>query len=568
MTTRTDVLVAKMQQLQKELKIANDLNKRLLQEQEESEQQFECVVRTNTTLKTQLANQDVEFEDMQGQWDELQAAVDQFKTCQEIHEQALQRIQDLEQQLEESESKHTCKYCSGHSGPPDNNLSIFAELNSFDVDIVYDNIECSPMVETVNSKSSVHIEGSNDIRVTLKGSKKIKKYLKLSRFIKKSKLLLKRHNSMFKTIQSKCKGVALSADLLNCQHQLDRTVEELNHRSDELRKLELKLISLNNRDELSSKALQEYIAFMNNVLEPGSGYHLRMDSPRPPTRPAAPESPALRAVLAAPGSPALRALFASRASLVSELRSDSEPAPSRVDSAPPLPTSPPCLVEQVPSWPGFAEPVPSLPGLVEPAPSPPSLVEPAPSPPSLVQLALSLLTYVEPAPPPPRLPSPAPSPQSLVELASSPPRLVELAPSPPRPDELAPSLAPSPPRLVELAPSPPRLVELAPSPPRLVELAPSPPRLVELAPSPPRLVELAPSPPRPRIPARTALYSDEGGAGLGALLAERLSRGVINNCHPGASVDRLVECIAAGEFDRDSTLEILQSRRVIDISET
>ncbi|XP_063389634.1 protein diaphanous homolog 1-like [Cydia fagiglandana] len=510
MTTRRDVLVAKMQQLQKELKTAEELNKRLLQEQEESAEQFEQVVRINTTLKSQLANQDVEFEDMQGQRDELQAAVDQFKNCQEIHEQALQRIQDLEQQLEESESKHSCKYCSGHSGLRDNNLSIFAEINSFDVDSVDDSIGFSPMVETVDLKSSVHIEGSSDIRVALKGSKKIKKYLKLSRFIKKSKLLLKRHNSIFKTIQSKCNSVALSDELLNCQYQLDRTVEELSHRSDELEKLELKLKNLNNRDELSSKALQEYIAFMNNVLEPGSGYTLRMDSPRPPPRPATPDSPALRAALAAPGSPALRAalaapgspalraalaapgspalraLFASRAARAPELRGDSAPAPRVADPAPPPPSSPPSRAERVPSGPGRAEPTPSL----------PCLVEPAPSPPSLVKLALSLLTYVEPAPSPPSPVSPAPSPLGL------------------------PSPAPAPPRLGSGAAPPP----------------------------PPR---------RPRAAGRrTLLYSDEVGAGLGVLLAQRLSQGVVNHCHPGASVDRLIESISAGEFDRDSTLSI------------
>ncbi|XP_063388366.1 formin-like protein 1 [Cydia fagiglandana] len=311
MTTRRDVLVAKMQQLQKELKTAEELNKRLLQEQEESAEQFEQVVRINTTLKSQLANQDVEFEDMQGQRDELQAAVDQFKNCQEIHEQALQRIQDLEQQLEESETKHSCKYCSGHSGLRDNNLSIFAEINSFDVDSVDDSIGFSPM-----------------------------------------------------------------------------------------------------------------------------------------------------------------------------LRGDSEPAPRVADPAPPPPSSPPSRAEQVPSGPGRAEPTPSL----------PCLVEPAPSPPSLVKLALSLLTYVEPAPSPPSPVSPAPSPPGL------------------------PSPAPAPPRLGSGAAPPP----------------------------PPR---------RPRAAGRrTLLYSDEVGAGLGVLLAQRLSQGVVNHCHPGASVDRLIESISAGEFDRDSTL--------------
>ncbi|XP_047992442.1 protein enabled homolog [Leguminivora glycinivorella] len=309
-----------MQQLQRELKTANELNTKLLQEQEECEQEIESVVRTNTSLKAQLATQDVEFEDMQGQRDELQAIVDRFKQCQEIHEQALQRIQDLEQQLEESEAKMTCKYCSGQARPTDNNLM------------------------------------------------------------------------------------------------------------------------------------------------PGSGYPLRMESPRPTTRPVEPESPALRAALAAPGTPSLRALFAKRLSLASEPRRDPEPA-VRTAASPP-------------SRSRLAEPAP---------PPPPRAVESAPSPPSLAKLALALLTYVEPSPSPP-------------------------ATAPPPPPGAAPCRAPA--------------------------TAPAPP---------PR--------PRPRA-ARTVLYSDEAGVGLGALLAERLHHRVINDCHPGATVDRLIECISAGEFDCDSTLVV------------
>ncbi|XP_063635195.1 uncharacterized protein LOC134805941 [Cydia splendana] len=152
------------------------------------------------------------------------------------------------------------------------------------------------------------------------------------------------------------------------------------------------------------------------------------------------------------------------------------------------------------SRPSLVEQVPSGPGLAEPTPSLPCLVEPAPSPPSLVKLALSLLTYVEPAP---------------------------LPPSP-----------------VEPAPSPPRLPSPIPASPRLGSRAASPPR-------------------PPRAPGRrTVLYSDEVGAGLGVLLAERLSQGVINDCHPGASVDCLIECISAGEFDRDSTLVVLLGNSV------
>ncbi|XP_048004289.1 basic proline-rich protein-like [Leguminivora glycinivorella] len=276
-----------------------------------------------------LANQDVEYEDLQGQRDELQAIVNRFQQCQDIHELALQRVRDLQQQLEESESKHICKYCSGNPVPADNNM------------------------------------------------------------------------------------------------------------------------------------------------KPGSGYNLSFESPRPPTRPAAPSSPALRAVLAAPGSPALRALFASRPSPALEPSRDLHPVSSFGDPAP-VPAQPPS------SPPGVVERVPSRPSIAGPAPSPPALVSPASSPPSLATLALALLTYVSPAPAPPPLPSPPP------------PRLAP--PSSPPPPAAAAACSPPPPRAAR---------------------------------------------------ARAVLYSDEAGAGLGALLAERLHRRVINHCHPGATVARLVECISA-----------------------
>ncbi|XP_047990771.1 eukaryotic translation initiation factor 3 subunit A-like [Leguminivora glycinivorella] len=163
--------MARMKQLQEELKLANEFNKKLLQEQEESEQEIERVVRTNTSLKNQLANQDVEYEDLQGQRDELQAVVERFQHCQEIHEQALQRIRDLEQQLQESDSKRYCKYCSGNSAPAENNLSIFAEFNSFDLDVVHDSAPCSPMKDHVDLKESVHLEGGSDPRIHRAGTR-------------------------------------------------------------------------------------------------------------------------------------------------------------------------------------------------------------------------------------------------------------------------------------------------------------------------------------------------------------------------------------------------------------
>ncbi|XP_047989286.1 uncharacterized protein LOC125228676 [Leguminivora glycinivorella] len=303
MTTRRDVLLAKMQQLQRELKTANELNTKLLQEQEECEQEIESVVRTNTSLKAQLATQDVEFEDMQGQRDELQAIVDRFKQCQEIHEQALQRIQDLEQQLEESEAKMTC-----NAG------------------------QRVPAAHGVTAAYDAHRRA----------------------------------------------GVARAA----CR--VGRA-----------------------GDTLPARPVRQ--APLPRVRA----------APRPRAR--RPHR-GLAAVTVAPRGAGPAAAAARR----------------RVGS--------------------------------------------------LAKLALALLTYVEPSPSPP---------------ATAPP---------PPPPGAAPCRAPA--------------------------TAPAPP---------PR--------PRPRA-ARTVLYSDEAGVGLGALLAERLHHRVINDCHPGATVDRLIECISAGEFDCDSTLVV------------
>ncbi|XP_061721865.1 uncharacterized protein LOC133528492 [Cydia pomonella] len=168
----------------------------------------------------------------------------------------------------------------------------------------------------------------------------------------------------------------------------------------------------------------------------------------------------------------------------------------------------------------------------------------APSPPSLVKLALSLLTYVEPAPTPLPFVEPAASLPSLVVPAAPPPSLVVPAAPPPS--------------LVVPAAPPPSLVVPAAPPPSLVEPAAPPPcSPAGRAPAPPAPARAPPSrrAPSPRGgPRRTILYSDEVGSGLGALLAERLSQGVLNNCHPGTSADRLIECISTGEFDRASTL--------------
>jgi hypothetical protein len=51
-TTRRDVLISKLQQTQKVLKAATELNEKLLQERDENEEEVLRIIRMNTTLKT------------------------------------------------------------------------------------------------------------------------------------------------------------------------------------------------------------------------------------------------------------------------------------------------------------------------------------------------------------------------------------------------------------------------------------------------------------------------------------------------------------------------------------
>lgn len=455
--TRRNALMDKLKQTQKDLKAVAELNKKLLQERDDSEEEVLRVVRTNTTLKTQLAEQDIQYEDMLSQRTELQLSVDRFQQCQEIHEQALQRIRDLKQQLEELQAKQTtiCKYCSelGENNLS-NNLSIFAELSTCGVDMMHDSLVSAPIVETIDLTNSVYVESNSDQRVVVRGSNKIKKYLKLSRFIKKSKVLLQRHKSIFKAVLSKNNHVVLSDQLLYCQQQLDQAVKDLNNRSDEVKILQSKLKDITSRHDLSSKTLQEYISFMNNVLEPGSGVPVHFESPRVPGRCAGPSH--------------------------GHLPAGSSPA------------------------------------------------APAPASPALRRAAACVAT--------PRRGAPAP-------------------PAPPSGVELPPTSQDEP-------PLPSRVVSPPLSPCRAGPVA-SP----GCAAAPPAAGALG----RPR---RTAVYSDRAGAGLGALLAGRLTQKVTNDCLPGASIDRLASRISADEFDRDCTLVVLigesldyTKREIIKLSE-
>jgi chromosome segregation ATPase len=74
--------------------------------------------------------------------------LDQFQQCQEVHEQALQRNRDLEQELKELQAKQNtiCKYCSELC---ENNLSIFTEFSSCGVGILHDSLVNTPIVETI-----------------------------------------------------------------------------------------------------------------------------------------------------------------------------------------------------------------------------------------------------------------------------------------------------------------------------------------------------------------------------------------------------------------------------------
>lgn len=226
MTRRACDLEAKLKMATAELKKSNDIRSQLLKEQEDSESEMMIILGRNKSLKKQLAELHIQYEEVLGQRDCLQSSLDSMDHCRATYELALQQNKDLEQELSECriklevlESKHVP---SGNSF-----LSLDLQTELLKCDPNYTIVDLT----TPNCKY-------NTPNLGIKGSNRIKKYVKLSHFIKKTEKKLKIQKNIFKNAKLSKQKIQLNEELNLCYNIIGRNAKELLGLSDKIRNLE------------------------------------------------------------------------------------------------------------------------------------------------------------------------------------------------------------------------------------------------------------------------------------------------------------------------------------------
>lgn len=254
MTRRACNLEARLKVVTEELKESNEIQKRLLQERDDSEVEMLAILQQNNSLKKQLAELHTQYEDNRNEMECLQSRLESVNQCHETYELAMQKIQDLKQELYECSLKNE-HYESLQRSTLNtyNSLDLQTELMDSDSDMTLVDLT------TPKCKSAFNL---------IKGSNKIKKYVKLSNFIKKSEKKLKKHKTVFaqaKLCKEKCK---LSAELNFCYKLLEQNSLEQDAMSEKIKALEKSLQDITSK---YTKAEQDF-SEMADLLHEKSMY--------------------------------------------------------------------------------------------------------------------------------------------------------------------------------------------------------------------------------------------------------------------------------------------------------
>jgi hypothetical protein len=190
-----------------DLKETQDLNTRLLQEHEDSEQEIQVVIKKNSDLKRELAELHLKYTDISERCIQMEATIDSFHQCHDTHERALSRINDLEISLSDA---HRALKSNELSSVADASQSLFTELSN-SVSGLVGGDSSSLTISTVISPYKEIINDNNSCKpiLTQTSHKKIKKYVRLNRFINKTKRLIKSKNYIKKDASLKSERVVL-----------------------------------------------------------------------------------------------------------------------------------------------------------------------------------------------------------------------------------------------------------------------------------------------------------------------------------------------------------------------
>ncbi|XP_059052249.1 uncharacterized protein LOC131846848 [Achroia grisella] len=145
-------LDAKLKVALVELKKTQDLNKVLLQEQDDSEIEMKSLFNKYVALKGELVNINVFCEDLRVDRDRLQEIVNEYDHCRDTYESNLQRITHLERHLEEAQAHSESMLEHKRVSSYNNTLDLYTEL----LNVTCDQKSTQPLVtiDLTNTPSS------------------------------------------------------------------------------------------------------------------------------------------------------------------------------------------------------------------------------------------------------------------------------------------------------------------------------------------------------------------------------------------------------------------------------
>lgn len=253
--SKTLDLEKKLQNALEQLKSKNTIIEQLIEEREDHEKEMEKILTSNKNLKKELAELDISYMDMLDQRDHLQRELNSLSQCTLQYEQALDRIQYLEQELEKTRNileKHETNITDQRT---ENTLALYDELIEIKQDQV--ELEMKPYSKRVRKKIK-------KIQKCIKNATKNKNILlKINRKLRNERSILmeklKITNSELKTISE-----AYVSDTQALKSQIDLHVATLE--------------SLTIKYELAKNQIKGHISAAEKLLELSTFNADRFDS--------------------------------------------------------------------------------------------------------------------------------------------------------------------------------------------------------------------------------------------------------------------------------------------------
>lgn len=227
----------------KDLQASKAFCDQLLQERDDSEVELEKIINTNSSLKSQLADQELELHGATGEVLRLEQLVDSFYQCASTHEVALKRITQLEEELG----------------------TVSDELVYFRKEYAKNNAQLTQNLyqELVGSESSKYCKKY----IFFNSSSKLKKYVKINRYIRRTQKLINSKSVSKNYFKQKLELSVLKERVKQCNTQLDNYDLETQKLQTEISRLKDKLEMTSLMYRASDREIKEHVRAFDQLLK-------------------------------------------------------------------------------------------------------------------------------------------------------------------------------------------------------------------------------------------------------------------------------------------------------------